>query len=597
MQIVSAKNQKPLRSCKDSIHKTAQLRNEVCFLFPWYAIHVDRCEKLHSRKSPTNSVFSCLNFFSKAHMPPIRICIFLLMGFVVVFGFLSFDGYYFYDDTTYARYAFQLAKGHLILNEETFSHRLGLIGPLAILYRLAGVHDIATVALPLVCTLATLLMLYLLLYPKHAQVAFWAVGLCALDFYTIFFSNKLYPDVVLTTMGLLAVISLYKRDLSWRWPVLFAIANLWGFACKETIVYLLPFYLLVWISDLRQKQHGTFWRRAFGVGIPLLIVYFGFYFVLTGNPLFRFQIIQEGHYEASYNYFHKPASALIPRLTYEPLLMLIHSGMIVCMLPATFLLFQKQFWRFSQWTDELFWGRVAVIGLGMFWLFTTSFKYYNPNALFPRMILFLIPFFSVASAYGLQKLMLRKITLLFLATVVCAAVAWQTGVRGMAVQYGAWAMAWLATGVGFRFFNGTIFQKSHLYALLVIGALLIHPVYTMSKPTENGYSDEKKLVQQLLANPTVETFVFTDDRLKNGYDYYYRFAPPATVRFLDFSQLSTYQQTVSSNRSLLVLINPYSTAYFSEIGAALPPYIQAIPANWKLLHQQGEVRLYQVLPK
>lgn len=526
--------------------------------------------------------------------PHMRICILFLIAFVVVFGFASFDGYYFYDDITYARYAFKLTQGQLILNEETFSHRLGLIVPTAVAYLAAGVNDFTTLWFPMGCTIGTLVAMAFMLYTRQPRLALWAVGLCTLDFYTIFFSNKLYPDVALTLAALLAVLSLYKRNHAWRWSLLFSFANLWGFVCKETIVYLLPFYLLVALSDLKQRQNGTFWMRAFGIGIPLLIAYFGFYFVVKGNPLYRFQIIQEGHYVASYNYFHKPAAALIPRLTYEPLLMLIHSGMFIAVLPAVFALFRKRFWHFFQWDEALFWSRLAFGGLAMFWFFTTSFAYYNPNALFPRMILFLIPFFSIASAHVLQHLTARKTFILALAFAAAALVSLQTGVRGMAIQYGVYAAGWLVTGLGLRYGKDTIFVRQQLFVPLLISLLLIHPVFTMSKPSESGYVEEKRLIEKYLVPMNQPVYVFTDNKLKNGFDYYYQFAPPASTHFLEFTDLPSFDKQAGSKIKRWVLINAHSIDYLETAGIATPAFVRTIPNNWQLLAREGRVTLYEV---
>jgi len=526
----------------------------------------------------------------------ISLLIVFLLAFVILFSFCSFDGYYFYDDTTYARYAFQLAHGKLNLNEETFSHRLGIILPTAGAYLLFGVNDFTTLWWPFVCTLATLWIVYRLLQSKDAVVALWAVALTGLDFYTLFFSNKLYPDVGLTLMALLAAVALYRRDYSWRQPVVFVLANFWGFLCKETVVYLLPFYLLVWLYDLRQQQYGQFWCRALGLGIPVLLLYFGFYYVWTGNALYRFQIIQDGHYVASYNYFHQPAAALIPRLTYEPILMLIHSGMIICMIPAGAVLFRKHFWQWKRWSGPLFWSRIAFTGLTMFWFFTTSFRYYNPNALFPRMILFLIPFFAIASAYELRTLTTRKTFILAAFFVIVSVVAGQTiGVK-LAVQYALLAAGYATIGAGFAFRRDTVFTQSRFYIPLMISILLIHPVYSMCKPTESGYRAEKYLIRNYLRYPAQQTLVFVDDKLLHGYDFYYQFRPPVTIRFLPFEELPLYRGHGSSSHQLYVLINPYSVAYFREIGVDIPEYIQNPPASWELITETERIKLYEVTP-
>ncbi len=563
-----------------------------------------------------------------------------LWVFAALFAYCSFDGFYFYDDATYARYAFRASQGNLLLNEDIFSHRLGIILPVALAYRLFGVNECATLWFPVACTLGGLWIVYRFLRTKDSAIAIWAAMLLGLDFYTLFFAAKLYPDVGLTFMALCAVVCLYRRNRSFHTAILFVLANFWGFLCKETIVYLLPFYLLVFLYDLHLRQNLRFWIGAFLLGGVVLGPYFSFYHYFTGNALYRFQVIQEGHYVAPYNYFHLPASAMVPRLTYEPVLMLISSGMIVCLVGALPVLFKRKFWQWRHWNSELFWSRLAFSGLAMFWFFTTSFRYYNPNALFPRMILFLVPFFAIASAHGFSKVHKNPKYAAFYGFVFLAAsvAAWFTVGVKMAVVYGLLAGVFFMGCLGFGFLKDTVLapqppkgEKPHpgpprrggsekpplsegvgggrrglgflkdtilkpqkTVFLPILCILLIHPVYTMTKPTESGYWPEKYLVRKYLSSPTETLFVFTDNKLLHGHDYHYRFSVPEQVHYLPFEDLPAYEKTGAKNPGLFVLVNDYSIAYFRLIGFPIPAFIQNPPANWRLVEAQGGVHLYEV---
>ena len=543
-----------------------------------------------------------------------------LLAFVALFAYCSFDGFYFYDDATYARYAFRASQGNLLLNGDIFSHRLGIILPVALAYRLFGVNECTTLWFPVACTLGALWMVYRFLRTKDSAIVVWAIMLFGLDFYTLFFAAKLYPDVGLAFMALLAVLCLYSRNRSFYTVILFVSANFWGFLCKETIVYLLPFYLLVFLYDWRLRQNLRFWIGAFLLGGFILGSYFGFYHYFTGNALYRFQVIQEGHYVASYNYFHLPVSAMVPRLTYEPVLMFISSGMIVCLVGALPVLFKRRFWQWRHWNDELFWSRLAFSGLTMFWFFTTSFRYYNPNALFPRMILFLIPFLSIASAYGFSKVHKNPKYAAFHGFVFLAAsvAAWFTVGVKMAVVYGLLAAVFfmwcLGSGflkdtisaasprplthgkwrAGLAFLKHTVLKPEKTVFLSILCILLIHPVYTMTKPTESGYWPEKYLVRKYLSDPTETVFVFTDNKLLHGHDYHYRFSVPKQVHYLPFEDLPAYEKTGAENPGLFVLVNDYSIAYFRLIGFPIPAFVQNPPAKWRLVEARGGVQLYEV---
>jgi hypothetical protein len=60
--------------------------------------------------------------------------LFGFLAFLAVYLYRTFSGYYFYDDYSYARFAHQLTEGSFSLQNDTFSHRLGFLLPIAGLY-------------------------------------------------------------------------------------------------------------------------------------------------------------------------------------------------------------------------------------------------------------------------------------------------------------------------------------------------------------------------------------------------------------------------------------------------------------------------------
>src|SRR5690606_37645583 len=141
-----------------------------------------------------------------------------------------------------------------------------------------------------------------------------------------------------------------------------------GFLTKETILYILPFYLLVLINDMRFKHHSVFWISA-GVTFTLSAgLYLGLYKYFTGNFLYRFDVIHEGHYVSAYSYYDKPLEYTLRRISYEPLFMLISSELFIPLalaMPVLVRLRIRDF--FSMDKTEKFWGILSLLLLATFW--------------------------------------------------------------------------------------------------------------------------------------------------------------------------------------------------------------------------------------
>ncbi len=125
------------------------------------------------------------------------------------------------DDLTYARTAYMLSQGE-IAHEHGFGvavTRVGIYAPLALSYRLFGVSDATTLAWPLLCSLATILLVYLvtkeLCGEPAALVAAFLWTLLPLD---IALATSLLPDGPLATFSTAAVYAMLRanRALKWR---------------------------------------------------------------------------------------------------------------------------------------------------------------------------------------------------------------------------------------------------------------------------------------------------------------------------------------------------------------------------------------------
>jgi hypothetical protein len=443
---------------------------------------------------------------------------------------------------------------------------------LALIYWTIGFSDWSTLLLPALSTLLSAWLVYKYLQKKLPMVAFGGFLLVATDFYSLFFSNKLYPDVLLTPVALGMAVLLVSRRNNWVQGLGFALLACWAFLIKEMVVYFLPACLYLLLRDLRDKQQLVFWRSAVLVLAMGLGTYGWVYWTATGNAFYRFQLIENGHYTSALSYYDKPLEVVLARLSYLPLLMLVSSNGIIPMTGALLGFFRKETWKK---TDGYEWHLLALGGLLMFYFFSTSFTRYEPVGLFGRFVLFLMPVFAIASAFTWHSLgsqvYLRSLSWLTLLTAL-ACLLWVD--KKMSLVY------WLLGGT-----YGICWQmeKNKQDRRLIWGvwglALAFHPIYTLCQPSQTGYRAEKQLIRRHLNRQNLRASVYTDDRLAASFGFYYRFSPPPGLQMLPLDSL---RHSPANHSRRYVLYNPHFIR------------LDSLPGSWRLLERIDQVSLFEI---
>lgn len=188
------------------------------------------------------------------------------------------------DSTLYAQAAFELSQGRLHLDYlPEVTTRIGLYGPIALLYRLGGVHDWTTMAYSMLCSLLSVVFLSLL----GRETGGNRIGLLAGLLWAVFpleihQSTILRPDA---PMASFCVISFYFYVKAYNTPTkkrlyyfLCAIALLWAVLIKPIAIVTGFFYLATIGSHLTNNllcgkgrvQYNT--GKIFKVGVVILLV-------------------------------------------------------------------------------------------------------------------------------------------------------------------------------------------------------------------------------------------------------------------------------------------------------------------------------------
>lgn len=519
--------------------------------------------------SSLNDLFSLIN--SKKISLGILVFLFLL---ALLYFLEGFAGYYFYDDISYARFAYQLQAGTFQISEDIFSHRWGIIVPTALFYKIGGVNDFTTRLLPFLSYLGILILLFLAF--SKEKVLPCILLFTGLDFYTFFFSEKLYPDLPLAFTSLGALLILFQKTAKPWSPFAFVLLNFAAFLCKMTIVYLLPFYLLIFIQDFQKKRYREFWKQSIVLGGFLLLLYFGFYYWQIGNPWYRWQTIQEGHYESALSYYDKSLYQILARLTYQPILMLVESSMAISFIFALPIFFKIK-WQDLRSSPISFFGGVAIGILLMFWFFSTSFRYYSPIGLQARHLLIAMPLVGILASFSLQNISKKSSSFIIIGFIFCAVYTFQIQNK----------IAWIYLLLVFLIMTYYFFQTQLArigFGILIFLSLLIHPAYSFWKSNTQNYQAEKAAFEYLKKQNSDYT-LFVDDRMLHGGDYFFAFKKPKTVKFVPREKLKN--SSFQKNQAYFLLINTQDIQYNENW------HRKSLEKDWELVWtDEKEVFLY-----
>ncbi|WP_192825084.1 glycosyltransferase family 39 protein [Rufibacter sp. LB8] len=471
----------------------------------------------------------------------------------LLYFFLEHEGLYHQDDYSYAKHAYDALQGRFCATGSIFCHRLMVTLPTAAVYAVLGVGPYTTTLYPLLCTLGTYGLLYQTFQKEYPVAISWTLVFLGLFYFLLNTVNYLYPDNLLLFYTTACLLILYKtrgkQQVPWWWAVGLVGLGFCAFLVKETVVYLLPFCLLLAVQDLRKKRLVSFWLVGVGVGIVLLGLYFGFYSQTERGLWWRFEEIEAYSLHLKEGYLNRTSSlALMKRLTYGPLLFFIGTGMAV---PLVFLLGcflahpEKQQWSLNSAQGYWFWAMVFM--LAPLWLGTVSLDHYKPMSLVPRMLHPLLPTFCLSAGFAIQTTGFTKRTLGWLAGlfIMCAFLAYGEMkvyyVPFMLLFAAAWALPRISTLAAF------------LALPVLVVVQLVRPAYFIWKPSVNNYFAQAQVLDKYLPASTTQTMLLISDPMTTAHlDFFYGFEIPAAIKAVSFQDSLTIQNRQAEKVYLLI---------------------------------------------
>lgn len=504
-------------------------------------------------------------------------------------------GFYFYDDITYAGFAVDLIQGNFQVNEDHFTSRWGIVWLTALVYKIVGISEWSTTLPPLIATLIAINGIYFGLRWKSQTLALGSSLILGLDFYTLFFTNKLFPDSLVACCLAISLLILFRiRYANTEYPLLWAgcfVACIFlAWVAKVTAIFSFPFFLLLLLSDLLQRNRQRFWIGVLSISILLVTCYLFWYQIKFGDPFFRFTSIVDAHYISHESYHDKGFLAIVKRITYQPVMMLINGSMIIVVglsLPSWLNINWRTFWKLPN--GETFWFAASWMMFLAYWLMTTSWNYYNPLPLTARHALMIIPPFAILGAYQYYRFeekskLARYYAIIFgLVTII----SWLNGLGKISYIYLALTIVFAIAGFWLH-----QLAEGKVVLAMIIGLLLVHPVYSMLKPGEANYFSTKTIIHKYLTGNTQPTLVVADEMIRHGSPLFYNFQN-SQVRYINFEQASL--EAMVSYDSLFLIENQQHLEFQKYLG--YQSFMEALKkAGYKLeaLYREEGVIFYKI---
>lgn len=224
---------------------------------------------------------------------PLVLLAILIIAAVIRLG--VFSGITGGDDLIYSYYIQQCASGTDAVGSNHWSLRMGYILPACGVVKLFGFNDATLAAVPLMCSLAGILLIYALgNCLVNQKVGLLAASLLAFYPLDVIYSTSPFLDVPLAfAMGLAGFAFLQgDKNRSVWWQLAAGLLAGWAYLIKATGLYFLLFPFCFAIYQRRVK------REYIWLVVGLAAVFAGesaYYAANTGDPLYRFSVIRGTH--------------------------------------------------------------------------------------------------------------------------------------------------------------------------------------------------------------------------------------------------------------------------------------------------------------
>ena len=518
----------------------------------------------------------------------------ILLAFIsilLVNHFFGYLGHFGYDDMHYARLANDLSNGVFNANDH-YSFRLTLIGLTSLSYQLFGVNDFASALPSLLISILSLLLVFGMLRKERTAILVLGLSFFSLNYWTLFYSDKLMPDSFVAFFVLLTLFFIYEFKFrktklpTGLYAFAAALAVFLGFNSKGTIILLLPLLAYFFILDLVKNRDRKFWLLFAGFSLVFIFGYLVFWQLHSGSAAVRFQAITQNSYLNLCSYSEQPFIFTLKRIGYGLILLFISHALIT---PFIFLLanpkktFKKETYLFN---DELsFFISSAVILFLSSNFMSISAGSYSPMCLDPRHYLFIVPIASIAAALVFKNAPKDKnVELrLLIISVILLVIAF----------INRYDTVWVLYFPLFIVFLLVYFMKRHpkkelIFVALLFVVLLINPIKMAQYANHVNFNKQEQIVKEQLLSQKEPCLIVTDQVQKNLASYLSGFDKNSGCTFLTYDEFVIPENEIG--KPVFLLKNWY-TGYLSNLEEQRLPYYAKMTQNQEKVFEDSALNI------
>jgi 4-amino-4-deoxy-L-arabinose transferase-like glycosyltransferase len=520
----------------------------------------------------------------------------IFFAVVVLYHLAGYTGHFGYDDLHYARLANGLLHGQFDPKDH-FAYRFPVVLFTAFFYLILGVSDLASSLPAMLVTVLVLVLVFRILRPHGPRTLWIGLSLTLLSNWFLFYSDKLMPDiyVALAVLWSLAVIHRYKygpgQKRAFRDAFLFALALLFGFMSKGTIVLMIPLLVFLLVTDLIRRRDLKFWGFSLASGIFLLAVYLFAIRVLTGSLMSRFEVIADNSYLNLCSYDQQSLRILLKRIFTGFFSLAVYQSLTTGFIFVLAALFQRGSLKRFRLDDSFSFFLVSAVILFLSSSFMTiSVHSYSPMCLDPRHYLFLVPVAAIPASRIISDFLESRQSGLQ----VIGVLSFVAGLSLFLPGRTFWIL-YLPLLVLFALYYFAVKPAKHqpVFLLLFTLVLLLVPLDMVRYAQQVKYRRQKEVVVEQVLQNNNDCIVITDEVQSRLLAYYSRFSGIQSGRFLSFDEFEA--DTGIEGRKLL-LLNGY-TRYLSGMEENDLPYFakNVSPLNPVILRTtKPDLAIYQL---
>ncbi len=309
------------------------------------------------------------------------------------------------DPFVYSLGAYDIAENGFF-GESVFHHRLAVVLPVALLYKLFGVNIVTTSVWALAGALLTIIAVWIALPDSKSRVIGSLLCLASVPLFQS--AMVLFPDIIATPFMALSSVLLFARRrlcetarIGASAGVLAATLLFIAFFAKMSAYWVLPLWIIGAVEDMRDDRRASLLRRfylpAAAAGLVLGASYLVFCHVTWGDSFARFKVIQTISTSHQWSFEEVSSSAILSRLTTTPVEFLYsqYSLLILCLAFLGALIAIPALRP---------WVLYTAVCLGFFWFGSVSFTRWMPLPMKLRMVIPLLPGFYILAAYMTSRL-------------------------------------------------------------------------------------------------------------------------------------------------------------------------------------------------